>query len=112
MINNGREPRGSDLGSPLPGSSGAGHAGLVLHLTADLRERVIRAAADESHGADHDDQDYRQHNRVLGDVLTAFISPKLIDRFIHCLPPIDDTPQGFKPLLGTVIRRRVPARVS
>ena len=68
-------------------------AGLVRHLTSDLRKYVVGVAADQPDRADHDDQDYSKHHRVLGDVLTALFSPKLMDISYHCLPPIGDAPK-------------------
>ena len=57
----------SDLGEIL----------VLLDGAADLREDVAGVRTDEAHGADDDDEDHCQHDRVFGDVLTGFIGPKL-----------------------------------
>jgi len=64
---------------------------LVRHLASDLRKHVVGVTADQSDGANHDHQNYRQHHCVFSDVLTTFLSPKLMDCFNHCFPPINDT---------------------
>ena len=80
--------------------------GLVRHLASDLRKHVIGVSANQSDRANDDYQDYREHHRVLGDVLTALLSPKLTDGFNHCMPPIDDLPE-IRSFHRTVVRRRV-----
>ena len=57
-------------------------------LASDLRKYVVGVAADQSDRANHDHQDYREHHRVFGDVLTALLSPKLTDGFNHIAPLI------------------------
>ena len=49
----------------------------LLKGAADLRKDVARVRSDQANGAHHDDKDHRQHHRVLGDVLTLFIQPKI-----------------------------------
>jgi len=79
--------------APLPNSSGILVKRLLrTHLASDLRKHVVGVAANQSDRSNHDYQDYREHHRVLGDVLTALFNPKFTDSFDHCLPPIDDTP--------------------
>jgi hypothetical protein len=62
------------------------------HLASDLRKHVVGVAANQSDRANHDYQDYCEHHRVLGDVLTTLFNPKFTDCLDHRLPPIDDTP--------------------
>jgi len=76
---------------------------LIRHAALDLRKHIVGVAANQSDRANHDHQDYREHHRVFGDVLTALFSTKLTDCFDHCLPPIDDTPEIYSSL-GTVVR--------
>ena len=59
-----------------PDSDLAGIAAL-LDGAADLREDVAGVRTDQTHGADDNDEDHRQHDRVFGDILTSFIGPKL-----------------------------------
>ena len=109
MVCSGREAQGNIRGIPLPGSSGI-IVQLVRHLASDLRKHVVGAAANQSDRSNHDHQNYRKHHRVFGDVLTAFLSPKLMDCLDHCLPPIDDKLKlNF---LVTIIRRRVIVKIS
>ncbi len=58
---------------------------------SDFRKHVIGAAADQFDRANHDHQDYREHDRVFGDVLTTFLSPKSMDCLDHCLLPQSTT---------------------
>jgi hypothetical protein len=75
-----------------PATETAGLLVQLLHLAGDLREHVIGVAADQLDRTDHDHQDYRQHHRVLGDILTAFLSPKLTDSIDHVSPPATTRP--------------------
>ena len=84
---------------------------LLHHGASDLRKHVVGVAANQSDRANHDHQDYREHHRVFGDVLTVLFSPKLTDCLDHCLPPIDDTPELYLSL-GTGVRRRVIIKIS
>lgn len=65
---------------------------LLVHLASDLRKHVIGAAANQPDGANHNHQDYRQHDGIFGDVLTALFSPKLLNCFNHSCPQSTDLP--------------------
>src|SRR6266404_8691204 len=77
----------------------------TTHLASDLRKHVVGVAADQFDRANHDYQDYREHHRVLGDVLTTVLGPKLTDGFNHLYAPNRRHAQAS--FLGTVVRRRV-----
>jgi hypothetical protein len=49
---------------------------LLLNRAANRREHVIRVRANQPDSSDYKHQDYRQHDRVFGDVLTLIISKK------------------------------------
>lgn len=71
---------------------------LRTHLASNLREHVVGVAADQANGANHDHQNYREHDRVFGDVLATFIGPKLMNCFNHFFAPSsDDAPEAFYP---------------
>lgn len=50
----------------------------LLDRAADLRKHIVGIRTDQTDRADNDYQDDRQHDRILGDVLTAIIGPKLL----------------------------------
>src|SRR5712692_4976041 len=83
---NGREPAEKSGKAPCQAAARL-VVRLVRHLASDLRKHVVGVAADQSDRANHDHQDYREHHRVFGDVLTALFSPKVTDCLDHCLPP-------------------------
>ena len=84
--------RGVEKSQEDPANETAGLFVQLLHLAGDLREHVIGVAADQLDRTNHDDQDYRQHHRVLGDILTAFLNPKLTDSIDHVFPPATTRP--------------------
>jgi hypothetical protein len=45
----------------------------LLNRTGDRREHVVRVRANESNRSDHEYEDYGQHDRIFGDVLTLVI---------------------------------------
>jgi hypothetical protein len=49
---------------------------LLLNRAADRREHIVRVRANQPDGSDYKHEDYRQHDRVFGDVLTLIISKK------------------------------------
>lgn len=57
---------------------GAARRSKLLDRAADLRKHVVGVRPDQTNRAYNDYQDDRQHHRVLGDVLTAIIGPKLL----------------------------------
>jgi hypothetical protein len=48
-------------------------ANLAADGTGHARKNIIRVTADKAHRAYDDYQNHRQHNRVLGNVLTLFL---------------------------------------
>jgi hypothetical protein len=50
--------------------------GILLDRTADVRENIIGIGADEADGTDYDDEDDREHDGILGYVLTLFVVPE------------------------------------
>lgn len=63
------------MGGPLPGGDSGGEVPLVRQLALDLREHVIGVAADQPDGTNDDHQNYRQHYRVLSNVLPVILVP-------------------------------------
>ena len=61
-------------GSRCQATAGPGKQ-LLGHLASDLGKHIVRVAANESDRANYDYQDYSEHHRILGDVLTAILSP-------------------------------------
>ena len=59
----------------------------LTDCAADLREDRIGVGADQAYRANDNDQDYGQHDCVLGDVLALFILPKLLKKLSHCRSP-------------------------
>jgi len=50
---------------------------ILLDRAADVGEDVAGVGADEAHGADYDDEDDREHDGILGYVLTLFVVPEI-----------------------------------
>jgi len=50
----------------------------LLDSATNLREHIVGVRSDEADSADDDDENYSQHHRVLSNVLTTFIIPKLL----------------------------------
>jgi hypothetical protein len=54
-------------------------ADCLLDRAADVRENIVGVGADEADGADYDDENYREHDGILGYVLTLFVVPEFGD---------------------------------
>ena len=54
-------------------------AGRLLYGTGSLRKYGAGIGTDEPYCSDNNDQDYRQHHGVLGDVLAFIITPDVIE---------------------------------
>src|SRR5271167_2281397 len=50
---------------------------LTADLATNIAEHVPGAGTNQPDGADHDDKHHRQHDGVLGNVLTLFVVPKV-----------------------------------
>src|SRR5271157_5161998 len=50
---------------------------LTADLAANVAEYVGSAGTNQPDSADHDDKHHRQHDGVLGNVLTIFVVPKV-----------------------------------
>jgi len=48
----------------------------LLDGTADRRKNVVSVTAYQSYGSHYNDEDYRQHNCVFGNILTLFLAPQ------------------------------------
>jgi hypothetical protein len=68
-----RQGRGSLSGGTFFGFVGRE---FLLDRAADVREDVLGVGPDEADGADYNDQDHRQHDGILGYVLTLLVSPE------------------------------------
>jgi hypothetical protein len=65
-------------GGALRGSTSTRRLWLLLDGAADLREHSVSVRPDEPDSAHHNHQNDRQHYRVLSDILTTFILPKIL----------------------------------
>jgi hypothetical protein len=50
----------------------------LLDGAANIREHVVGVRTDEPDRPHHDHQNYSQHHRILGDILTTLIVPKVL----------------------------------
>ena len=66
----------------------------LLQGAADLREHVVGIGADQTHRPDNNDQNYGQHYRVFGNVLTLFVLPMLSPHFERNEPGFDGEPES------------------
>src|SRR5580698_6201464 len=62
----------------------------LLNRAANVRENVVGVRADEPDRSHHDHQNHSQHHRVLSDVLTALITPKVLQKFGHGLVSLEN----------------------
>src|ERR1700722_17200117 len=49
----------------------------LLNGTGDTGENVVGVGADQANSSNYNDQNHGQHNRILGDVLSALILPQV-----------------------------------
>jgi hypothetical protein len=56
---------------------------LLTDRAADRREDVVRVGTDQPDRAHDDHQNDRQHDGILGNILTAFIAPELLEKPFH-----------------------------
>src|SRR5208337_3308196 len=64
---------------------------LLADLAGYLREHVVRVAADQTDGADHDHQNYGEHYRIFCNVLRLFIAPQELPQICHSRTPLTST---------------------
>ena len=50
---------------------------------ATCEKNVVRLGADQLHGAQCNDKDYRQHYGIFGDILSGVVVPSFCDEFDH-----------------------------
>jgi hypothetical protein len=53
---------------------------------ADLRKHVAGVRPDQPDRPHHNYEDYREHDRIFGNVLTFFVQPEITQRMEHILP--------------------------
>ena len=56
---------------------------VLLDGAGYLGESVIGIRADQTDGADHQNQDYREHHCILGNVLAPIVCPELGEETAH-----------------------------
>jgi len=57
----------------------------LLDGAAYVGEHVVRVGTDQPDSAYNDDKNYRQHYRILRDILTTLIIPKISENICHGL---------------------------
>src|SRR5215472_15775692 len=56
----------------------------LLHGTGDVGEHVIRVGANQANGTNNNNENNRQHDRILGNVLSLLFAPKSARKLFHC----------------------------
>jgi len=57
----------------------------LLNRAGHTRERVIGIRSNQTDRSDHQNQNYRQHHGVFGDVLPRIFRPNSVNKFRHAL---------------------------
>src|SRR3954469_410858 len=71
---------------PWTFESAVSPADLLLDRTGYVGEDIVSVGADQPYGANHDHQNYGQHDRILRDVLPGFFAPQPTHTFYkHCV---------------------------
>jgi len=50
----------------------------ATHCVANIGEYVVGIRSDQPNRTHHDDKNHRQHDRILGDVLSGFFVPQAL----------------------------------
>jgi hypothetical protein len=69
---------------------------ILLNRACDAGEGIIRVGANQTNRANDENQNHRQHNGVLGDVLALFVVPELLGEVEHYTPFLAGVFQQFR----------------
>jgi len=69
-----------------PGVLVVGSVCFLLDSTSDRGEYIIGIGPDEPDGSDDNDKDYRQHDCILGDILSFLFAPQSTHKLHRYMP--------------------------
>src|SRR5207249_10575855 len=84
----------------------------LLNRTRHRREDVIRIRADEPNGAHDQDENHRQHHRILGNVLSLIVEETLPRSVNHVPPPVRNSRTSDQEGWGTAERTGLDYRAK